>query len=951
MDAHARIIRSVGIIHGDPVALTPGTHLGVYEVTAQIGAGGMGEVYRAHDTKLGRDVALKILPDAFASDPDRLARFQREAKTLASLNHPNIGGIYGLEESGAATALVMELVEGETLAEKIEQRSTPKSRGWGLPLDEALPIAKQIAEALEAAHEQGIIHRDLKPANIKVRPDGTVKVLDFGLAKLADPAVSSTVHATMSPTLSRHATMAGVILGTAAYMAPEQARGKTVDKRADVWAFGCVLFEMLTGTRAFPGDDLTDTIAAVVRAEPDWRALPLPTPVGLRRLLTRCLKKDPKARMRDIGEARQQIEDLLSSAPEEMSTASGSGSEPVAATRRWTVAAASVTLLVGATALGTWALTRAPLAKLQPMRLVIVPPAAQPLRIQGADRDLALSPDGTHLVYVSRDGQLMARPIDQLDAVPLGGITDARSPFFSPDSRWVGVFTGGVLGNAGELKKVSIAGGPALPLCRYQGAPRGGSWGPDDTIVFATNDSNSGLFRVSAAGGEPTVLTTPDAAHGEADHIFPSLLPGGRAVLFTIRAPDGTTQVAVLDLITGQRTTLIRAGSQAEYVGPSTRAEQAGYLVYALAGTLRAVRFDPRTRTVESDPVPVVEQVVTQPNGAADFSISRQGTLVYIPGVGKRETPHSLVWVTRHGQVTPITAPPRAYLSPRLSPDGARVALALDGQDGIWIWDLARKTLTRLTDTPAFYSDPVWTPDGRRVIFAKSLGGIPNLFWRAADNIGTVERLTTSPNAQVPTAVAPDGTRLIVREIVPTTGGDLRVLRLDRPLARPATAAPPPADARRQTEPLLQTMFNESRGEISPDGHWLVYESNDSGPFQISVRPFPDVDSARWTISTSGGTRPVWARSGRELFYLDDTNAVTAVSIHTTPTFGAGAPTKLFDGRYYSDLLSRSYDVSPDGQRFLMIKDSASGDQTSTPASIVVVLNWTEELKRLVPTR
>jgi Tol biopolymer transport system component len=918
------------------LALTPGTRLGVYEVTAQIGEGGMGQVYRARDTKLNRDVALKILPEAFARDPDRLTRFTREAQTLASLNHPNIAHIHGLEESGGVRALVMELVEGEDLSQRI-------ARG-AIPLDDALPIAKQIADALEAAHEQGIIHRDLKPANVRVRSDGTVKVLDFGLAKAKEPVISSSPSVSMSPTITTPAmTQAGMILGTAASMSPEQARGKSVDKRADIWAFGAVLFEILTGKRAFPGEDITDTIVSIVSKEPDWSALPTPTPAGVRRLLGRCLKKDARTRVRDIGEARQQIEDLLSGAPEEIATAASVSKLRLrTATRGRTVAAACVTLLVGATALGTWALTRTPLAKLQPMRFVIVPPASQPLRIQGADRDLVISPDGTHFVYVSGDERLMVRTIDQLEAVPLNGITRARSPFFSPDGRWVGVFTGGA---AGELMKVSIAGGPPLSLCRYQGAPRGASWGPDDTIVFATNDSNTGLFRVSAAGGEATVLTTPDAAHGEADHIFPSVLPGGRAVLFTIRASGDPPilQVAVLDLMTGEHRILIRAGSQAEYV-------DTGHLVYANAGTLRAVRFDAGTHTVGSDPVLVVEQALTQVNGAAEFSVSRQGTLVYVAGSSTAAPPRSLVWVNRQGQETPIAAPPRAYMSARLSPDGTRVALGLDGQEGIWIWDLARKTLTRLTDSPAFYSDPIWMPDGRRIIFASSPGGIANLFWRAADNTGIVERLTTSPNSQGPTAIVPDGTRVIVREIVPTTGSDLRVLRLEGPSGRPGEpAASRLSAAPRQTEPLLQTTFNEANGEISPDGRWLAYESDDSGPFQIAVRPFPKVDDGHWMISSGGGARPAWARSGRELIYLDGTNAVTAVSIHTAPNFGTGAPTKLFDGHYYSGPFGRSYDVSPDGQRFLMIKDSAS-DQKSNPPSIVVVVNWAEELKAKVPT-
>jgi serine/threonine-protein kinase len=402
------------------------------------------------------------------------------------------------------------------------------------------------------------------------------------------------------------------------------------------------------------------------------------------------------------------------------------------------------------------------------------------------------------------------------------------------------------------------------------------------------------------------------------------------------------SQVAVVDLTTGHRTILIRAGSQAEYV-------DTGHLVYALAGTLRAVRFDLATRIVESDPVSVVERVITYPNGAAEFSVSRQGTLVYVPGSGPTEAPRSLVWVTRQGQEDSIAAPPRAYQSARLSPDGSRVALGFASQEGIWIWDLARKTLTRLTGTPAFDQGPVWTPDGRRVIFASSSGGISNLFWRAADNTSSVERLTTSPNAQVPTSIAPDGTRVIFQEIVPTTGADLRVLRLEGPSARTG-ATPATALTARQTEPLLQTTFNESSGAISPDGRWLAYESNDSGPFQISVRPFPDVESGHWTISAKGGTRPTWARSGQELFYLDGNNAVTAVSVHTTPSFVADTPLKLFDGPYYSDLIARSYDVSLDGQRFLMIKNTASGVQPSTPASIVVVVNWVEELKAKVPT-
>jgi serine/threonine-protein kinase len=485
--------------------------------------------------------------------------------------------------------------------------------------------------------------------------------------------------------------------------------------------------------------------------------------------------------------------------------------------------------------------------------------------------------------------------------------------------------------------------------------PRGASWGPDDTIVFATGDTSTGLLRVSAAGGEPKVLTTPDSAHGEVDHLFPSVLPNGRAVLFTITAsgPIETAQVAVLDLTTGHYKTLIHVGSQAEYVEP-------GYLVYAVAGTLRAVRFDPVTLEVVSDPVPVVESVTTLRTGAAEFSVSRTGALVYLPG-GATTATRSLVWVTRQGHEAPIAAaPPRAYLQPRLSPDGTRVAVFIADQRGdIWIYDLARQTLTRLTDAPAADQNPVWTPDSRRIIFASARVGAFNLFWQAADNTGTVERLTTSPNNQFPSSISPDGTRLIVRENVLKTGVDLRVLAMDpsAPLGTGPTTPPgagrsatAPGASPRQTEPLVQTTFLEDSGQLSPDGHWLAYQSNESGRNEISVRPFPNVDSGHWTISTTGGVTPLWARSGKELYYLTLDGALMAVAIHSPPAFSAGTPTKLFDTRYFAGGNIRNYDVSRDGQTFLMIKDAA-GDPTSTPAGIVVVLNWVEELKARVLTK
>jgi serine/threonine-protein kinase len=536
----------------------------------------------------------------------------------------------------------------------------------------------------------------------------------------------------------------------------------------------------------------------------------------------------------------------------------------------------------------------------------------------------------------------MVRAIDQLDAVPLGGITGASSPFFSPDGRWIGFFSGAL---GGELKKVSITGGPSVSLARTQGNSGGASWGPDDTIVYATSPRapSTGLLRVSAAGGAPTVLTKPDAAHGEQSHLFPSILPGGRAVLFTITSPGPieNAQVAVLDLTTGQRKTLIRGGSQAEYVEP-------GYLVYAVAGTLRAVRFDLAKLEILSDPVPVLESSGT---GVAEFSVSTHGTLVYVPR-GAAGTARSMVWVDRQGHEEPIAAPPRAYQMPRLSPDGTRVAVSIADQDlDIWIWDLARRTLTRLTDAPSQDWYPVWTPDGRRIIFGRTRADGHDVLWQAADNTGTAERLITGANRYGPASISPDGTRLIVMENMPKTGWDLRVLRLDG-LSGPSGAIPSPplADGSRPTEPLVQTTAAELFGELSPDGHWLAYQSDESGQNQIWVRPFPNVDGGHWQISTSGGITPVWARNGKELFYLDRTNAVTSVPIQTAPTFSAGTPTKLFDGRYVGSAFWRTYDVSADGQRFLMIKDDVGRDQTSTPASMIVVLNWLEELKQRLPT-
>ena len=919
------------------MALSAGTRLGPYEIVSLLGVGGMGEVYRATDTNLKRQVAIKVLPQTVATDLERLARFQREAEVLAALNHPNIAHIHGLEKSDGAIALVMELVEGPTLADRVAKGA--------IPLDEAMPIAKQIAEALEAAHEQGIIHRDLKPANIKVREDGTVKVLDFGLAKAMESSGAMAASASMLPTITTPAmTQAGIILGTAAYMSPEQARGKTVDRRADIWAFGCVFYEMLTGRRAFEGETISDVLAKVIERDPDWTTLPGITPVPLRELLRRCLKKDAKARLRDIGDARVQVEELLAGAVD---------GAPAQVTKPGGRVPIVFGLAVAAAAMGAvvaWSVIRpAPAVPSQPVRFAIVPPTAQALLSTATDRQLAISPDGTRLVYVAggagasgtgrqyagmggqlTGGQLMVRAIDRLEAEPMRGIIGPRFPFFSPDGRWVGFFQGN------QLKKVPIAGGPAITVCRIAGTPRGATWGPDDTIVFATNDLSTGLLGVPAAGGEPKVLTTPDASRGEVDHLFPSVLPGGGAVLFTVTVagPTDNWHVSAVDLKTGRHTPLVRGGTDAAYV-------DTGYLVYAAAGTLRAVRFDPIALKVLSDPVALVEQLATMNTGAAEFAVARTGALVYVPGsLGAMAAAQSLVWVNRQGREEATKAPPRAYDQLRLSPDDTRVAIHSSDEDNdIWIWDVARETLTRLTFDPAADMLPLWARDGRRVVFASQRAGVLNLFWQPADGTGAVERLATAAVQQQPNSFSPDGTQLIVREQGAKTGFDLMLLAMD---------------GKGTVVPLVQTTFDENNAEISPDGHWLAYESNESGQNQVYVRPFPNVNGGRWQISTAGGTRPVWARSGRELFYLDGNNFLTTVPVQTTSSFSAGHATKLFEVRPVSAFSNgRSYDVTRDGQRFIVIKNAPARSQTSdeTPTSMVVVLHGFEEPKGLMPTK
>jgi Tol biopolymer transport system component/predicted Ser/Thr protein kinase len=909
------------------MSLQAGTKLGQYEVRELIGKGGMGEVYKGYDTQLKRDVALKVLPDEFARDADRLARFRREATLLASLNHSNIAAIYRLEESGGIHALVMEFVPGDTLADRIR-------RDGPFPLEESLDIAKQICDALEHAHEKPIIHRDLKPANVKLTPEGKVKVLDFGLAKAfaGDSTAGDSPKPffdSNSPTLSRlpegyrepdfSPTLPGVILGTAAYMSPEQARGKTVDKRTDIWAFGCVLYELLTGKQTFTGDNVTDILASVVKSEPDWSLLSVETPAYVRGILRRCLQKDKTQRLRDAADVRIQIEEGRAASP------TGAGPSPKLWQRAmpWAVGA-----LLGLVAgIAVWSLKPAPIPVAQsPAHVAINLPPGDRLVTAGYP-PVAFSPDGSRLAYVAiHNGvqQLFLRAMDSREAKPLPGSESAESPFFSPDSQWIGFFA------LGKLKKISIAGGAPQTLCD-SGSNAGASWGTDDTIVFSPSNS-SGLMRVSAAGGMPQVLTTLDHSQGELSHRLPQFLPGGKALLFTVYSGAGWDEkhTATLRLDTGERRIVLRGGHTGRFV-------PTGYLVYGRAGTLLAAPFDPvRLEVTSSAPITIAEGVTESVTTAgAEYSFSAVGSLAYVPA-SPRQFERRLVWVDRNGAVEPLPAPQRNYGAPALSSDGQRVAVIISsGTTELWIYDLARGTLTRLT-TEGGSQSPLWTPDGKRIAYRGTKSGFRNVFWKAADGSGAEERLTTGENNQFPDSWSPDGKWLAFRETSPTTGEDIWMLRIE---GMPSRASASEGDRRQQ--PFLRTPFNESGSAFSPDSLWLAYQSDESGRNEVYIQPFSG-PGPKWHISTDGGTEPVWARNGRELFYRNG-NKMMAVDVTTSPAFSAGKPRLLFEGQF-----AGGGDVSPDGQRFLMIQ-AVEPEQPAT--QINVVLNWFEELKQKAPVK
>ncbi len=890
------------------MALESGSRLGPYEILSLIGAGGMGEVYKARDKKLGREVAIKVLPEAFSQDKERLVRFEREARLLASLNHPNIATIHDLEESDGVRFLVLEFVPGETLAERIAKGP--------IPVDEALSLFKQIAEGLEAAHEKGVIHRDLKPANIKTPPEGKIKILDFGLAK----AMAGEVPAqglSESPTMTRVATEAGILLGTAPYMSPEQARGKAVDKRADIWAFGCCLYEALTGKSAFLGETVSDTIAKIIERDPEWERLPQVTPASIQRLLRRCLQKDQNRRLRDVWDARSEIEESLN-VPFEPSSA---GAAPDAKVRRRTFPILLAALIASiATAVAFWLFTPPTAPAQKPVtRSAIRLQTGDELVIDSYRATIAISPDGRYITYLaSRDdsSQLFLKAMDELEGKPIEGTEGARIPFFSPDSQWVGFWADG------KLMKVSTRGGPPTTIAAMIITPHAAGWGPDGTIVL-TGTGGDGISQISDDAGEPKVLTAPVREQGEKTHRFSEVLPGGKGVLFTLVTGDidsfDDASIAVLSLENGEYHIIIEGGTSARYVNT-------GHLVYARGGSLLAVPFDLDDLQVKGSPVPVVQGVNMNPGwGTADFCISADGSLLYAPG-DSWVPKHQVVWVDRKGRSQPLIEEQRAYYDPRLSPDGRFLALTIEAANSnVWVYDLTRHTLTRLT----FGFDnsfPVWTPDSHRVAFISTRAGIWNIFWQAADGSDRPERLTSSGYSQTTTSWSPDGKILAFDETHPETDDDISVLSLD---------------GDRTPDLFLQTNFDEQYGMYSPNGRWIVYESDESGHYEVYVRPFPSAKSKK-QVSTIGGRYAVWNPNGKELFYRHG-DKMMVVDVETEGELRLGEPKLLFE----KSLANPEYDVAPDGQRFVMIEQDQS---QPAPTELILVQNWGEELKRLAPT-
>jgi Tol biopolymer transport system component len=942
-----------------------GRRLGPYEIVSPLGAGGMGEVYKARDTRLDRTVAIKILPAAFAADPEVRERFDREARAISSLSHPNICQLFdvghqvpstlrepqGRPEQGRGTTgsgqavdfLVMEYLEGETLSARLEKGA--------LNIDEALQTAIQIASALDAAHRAGIVHRDLKPGNVILTKTGA-KLLDFGLAK-AQPAVGAGLQTgpSMVQTTPPSLTVRGTILGTFQYMAPEQIEGEDADARTDLFAFGVLLYEMLTGQRAFTGKTQASLLGAILKDEPPPLSTtqPLTTP-ALDHMVRRCLAKNADERWQTAADVMRELKWIAEGGGSKAGMAPGSAPPVRRMWLMWGLAGLLTGLFIGGAIAGVvvWSRVRGSnQGSTDVVRtLVGIAPADQlqdrsPVEGRLNRTAIAISPDGRFLVFTGVRGgsqRLYLRAFDQLDATPIAGTDGGASPFFSPDGKWVGFQAGG------ELRKVPAAGGPPVVVCKAP-LPFGASWGTDDRIVFSR--VNGGLLQVAAAGGAPEELTSLDAAKGEVSHRLPHVLPGGEAVLFTVtrnRFPKwDETQIAVISRRTRAVTVLIEGGADARYVS-------SGHLIYARQGVLMAAPFDATQMKVTGGSVGLVADVMqaayelssANDSGAAQFAVSQNGAMVYVPGGTVPEAARSLSWVDRTGRAEPLPIPPGPFQQPRISPDGRRVAVATIGlKTDIWVFEISRSVFTRLT-TEGRNGTPVWTPDSTRLAYRSGIVGPDNLFWRPADGSGAAERLTKSPHHQVPASWSPDGKALVFYDL----GQDLTNSTDDLWVV--------PLSGNRQPQSLVESAFNKGGADISPDGQWLAYHSSESGRSEVYVQPYGR-PGARQQISTAGGQSPVWTRNGQELVYVVPAPqagvgaiSMMAAPVTTRPSFGIGAPKRLFDGQYAVNSPARPYDVTTDGQRFLMVQEKERPPVKLT--EIILVQNWLEELKRRVPT-
>ena len=882
-------------------ALPVGSRCGDYDIIELIGSGAMGEVYRARERSLGRDVALKLLPERFRVDPQRLARFAREAQVLGALNHPNIATLHGVVSVAHSQALALELVDGLTLAERMADGP--------MKLPEAIDIARQIGAGLATAHEHGIVHRDLKPANIKLRTDGVVKLLDFGLAKVLDPnfCESDPQLATItSVDAGSHA------LGTPAYMSPEQARGYAVDARSDIWAFGCVLFEMLTGRRAFGGATISDTVAAVLEHEPEWSALPPECPDLVRRMLRRCLAKDLRDRLQHIGDASIDLRDALQE-----------GRPPAGfwrARNGWLNGRAAIGLLA-ATLAGGLLVMQLGTTRQSPVavtRLEIVTTRDLPF-VNGTTRDIAISPDGSRIAYRSANSSLAIRSLDRFESAMLTDLgPEVSSPTFSPDGSHIAFLAGAA------LKSVPVTGGkPSFLADVGEYTDRSLIWTPDDSIIIA---STRGILRVPAGGGEPEVIVSPDAANGEKAFGSPALLPGGEWLLHMIQPlrTETGTRIVALNLKSRERRELLRGGSDPHYL-------PTGHLVYMVDNALLAVRFDTGRLAVRSAPAIVATDVMVNANGIASLCFAANGTLVYVSGKSVATLPR-LAWVTRDGREQLLSAPPMAYTYPRLSPDGQSVAVDVRGAESdIWLWDLRRERLTRVTVNPAENPLPVWSPGGNELAFGDGSSGTVNVY-RQALNGGPMERLSESTRRQIALSYTPDGRNLFVGESQPTGGWDVLLLNLARP---------------QRLVPLLHAPASEMNVVPSPDGRWIAYSSDESGRVEIYVRPFPAVQRELHRVSRGGGSKPLWSSDGREIFFLSPSREIMSAQVDAGAGFVVRGVSRLFDAVAYTSAENgtgaRPFDISSDGKRFLMVrKGEAPG-----AARIAVVLNWFEEVRRL----